>query len=120
MDERTGLENKFHSDMVEGIRTLTREIGYRAPRFAQMVGELGGVVAARRLLQGPRTSEGFQTLYRHRQLARSVEAWILRPEYAQIFTDDERSEARRRLEEHNFNVDRYLRTLNDDGDVATT
>ena len=109
MDDVERLELRFHADMVEGIRTLTREIGYRAPRFAQMVSEHGGVEAAHRLLRGPRTSEGFQVLYRHRRLAQSVEAWVLRPDYRPLFSEDERAEARNRLEAHEFDVNRFLR-----------
>jgi hypothetical protein len=40
-----------------------------------------------------------------------VEAWVLRPEYEVLFTEDERVTARRRLEDHEFDVDRYLRSL---------
>jgi hypothetical protein len=111
MDDRQLLINRFHADMVEGIRTLGREIGYRAPRFAQMVGEHGGFEAARMLLRGPRTSDGFQTLYSHGRLGQSVEAWVLRPDYAALFTEDERANARQRLVDHQFDVDRYLRSL---------
>jgi hypothetical protein len=111
MDERRRLINRFHEDMREGIRSLGREIGYRAPRFAQMVAEYGGVEAAHMLLRGPRTSEGFQILMERRKLDRSVEAWVLRPEYVELFSAQERDEARQRLEEHGFDVDRYLRSL---------
>lgn len=114
MDDRQRLANRFHHDLVEGIRTLSREIGYRAPRFARMLNEHGGVETARRLLQGPRTSEGFQILMAHHKLEWSVEAWVLRPEYADLFSDGERDEARRRLEEHGFDVGLYLRSLNTD------
>jgi hypothetical protein len=110
-DERRSLELRFHSDMVNGIRSLSREIGYRAPRFAQMVNEHGGAKAARILLGGPRTSEGFQILHRHDKLDHSVEAWVLRPEYEALFSPAERLAARERLEAHEFDVDRYLRSL---------
>ncbi|MGI5180542.1 hypothetical protein ACQEVZ_29930 [Dactylosporangium sp. CA-152071] len=105
------LVRRFHADMVQGIRTLSQQIGYRAPRFAQMVSEHGGIEAARRLLRGPGTSEGFLTLYQHNKLGMSVEAWVLRPEYAPLFTEDERAVAHRRLTDHQFDVDRYLRSL---------
>lgn len=109
--DQSQLAHRFHADMVEGIRTLSRQIGYRAPRFAQMVNEHGGVEAVRRLLQGPGTSEGFVTLYQHNKLGMSVEAWVLRPEYEPLFTEHERSVARRRLTDHHFDVERYLRSL---------
>jgi hypothetical protein len=104
------LAMRFHHDLVEGIQVLKREIGYAAPRFSQMLNDpsIGGVEATRRLLRGPKTSEGFQILYFKKRLGRSVEAWMLRPEFEELFTDAEREIARRRLESHEFNVDRYL------------
>jgi hypothetical protein len=111
MDERQRLANCFHEDMREGIRTLSWDIGYRPPQFTEVLGRCGAVEAARRALSGPRMSEGFLLLARHGLLHRSVEAWVLRPEYADLFTGDERAEARRRLEDHGFPVDAYVHAL---------
>jgi len=38
----------------------------------------------------------------------SVEAFALLPWYADLFTDDQRATARRRLVEHGFDVDAFL------------
>lgn len=78
------------------------------------VQQYGGVAAAKKLVNGPGTSEGFVVLWEKRQLGRSVEAWMLRPEYEALFSDDERQRARRRLEEHKFDVDAYIRNLKGD------
>lgn len=72
-------ERQFHRDMIRGAERLKREIGYNATRFIQMVGELGGVEAARHLLQGQNASDGFTTLWEHRRLEMSVEAHVLLP-----------------------------------------
>lgn len=112
VDEIQRLRNRFTADMYEGVRTLSREHGYNATRFLEMVRSTDGVSAARTLLHsGPDTSYGFEILWEKRQLGRSVEAWTLRPEYEPLFTDDEREIARRRLELHDFDVDNYLRGL---------
>lgn len=58
-------ERQFQQDMIRGAELLKREIGYNANRFMQMVGELGGVEAARHLLQGRDASDGFTTLWEH-------------------------------------------------------
>lgn len=112
MDEMQLLRNRFTADMYEGVRTLAREHGYKATRFLEMVRSTDGVSAACALLhRGPDTSYGFEILWEKRQLGRSVEAWVLRPEYELLFTDDEREIARHRLELHDFDVNDYLRRL---------
>jgi hypothetical protein len=101
-------ERQFHQDMVRGAERLKREIGYNANRFMQMVDELGGVGAARHLLQGRDASEGFTTLWEHGRLEMSAEAHVLLPWYRELFTEEQLGTAERRLREHRFDVDAYL------------
>jgi hypothetical protein len=75
-----------------------------------MVAELGGPEAVRRLLTGRDASDGFTTLWENHRLDMSVEASALLPWYADLFTDEQRATARRRLTEHNFDVEAFLRT----------
>ena len=103
------LERRFTHDLVDGVRVLAREIGYRAPLFSQMLTSLGGVETTKRLLRSSDVQYGFTLLYERKRLGRSAEAWMLRPEYAALFSDEERNLARRRLEAYGFDVDRYLR-----------
>jgi hypothetical protein len=105
-------ERQFHLDMVRGVDRLKREIGYTATRFSQMLGEQGGVETAHRLLTGRDASDGFTTLWEHRRLDMSLEAFVLLPWYQELFTDDERSTAERRLRDHEFNVDAFLARSN--------
>ncbi|WSW02795.1 hypothetical protein OG509_42200 (plasmid) [Streptomyces sp. NBC_01006] len=95
--------------MVAGAQRLKREIGYNPVRFMQMLGEVGGVQAAKQLLRGRNASEGFTNLWSARRLDVSVEAFVLLPWYEGLFTDAERDTARRRLETHEFDVARHLR-----------
>ena len=83
-----------------------------------MVREHGGVEAARLLLRGAGTAGGFTVLWEKNQLGRSSEATMLRAEYADLFTPDELLLARRRLEEHGFDVDAHLRRSRDRGRAA--
>ena len=101
-------ERQFHRDMVRGAERLKQEIGYNATRFIQMVGELGGVEAARHLLQGRNASDGFTTLWEHRRLEMSVEAHVLLPWYRELFTEKQLGTAEQRLREHRFDVDAFL------------
>lgn len=103
------LELRLTHDLVDGVRVLATEIGYRAPIFSQMLTSLGGVETTRRLLHQRDVQYGFELLYTRQRLGRSAEAWMLRREYAELFPDEEREIARRRLEAYGFDVDRYLR-----------
>jgi hypothetical protein len=101
-------EQEFNRETVAGAARLKREIGYNPTRFNRMVSDYGGVGAARRLLTGRDASDGFTTLWEHRRLEMSVEAIALLPWYTALFTEDERATARRRLVEHDFDVDSFL------------
>lgn len=108
------LDVEFTQLMLDGCKRLQLEIGYNPTRFRQMVGEHGGADAARRLLRGPTTSDGFATLWEAGRLDVSVEAFVLLPRFNAIFTDVERLEARRRLESHGFDVDAFLSRVGDE------
>ncbi|MBZ9642945.1 hypothetical protein [Streptomyces sp. PSKA30] len=102
-------ENRFHGDMRRGAERLKREIGYNPTRFQQMLGELGGVGAAKQLLRGGNASDGFTTLWEAGRLELSVEAFVLLPWYRDLFEDHHIDTARYRLSAHGFDVDRFLR-----------
>lgn len=101
----TTAERAFHQDMVTGLDTLKRDLNYNATRFAQMLGQYGGVGAAKRLLTGDSYSEGFTTLWERRRLDMSVEFFVLLPWYRSLFTDVEERVARQRLIDYGFDVD---------------
>jgi len=93
--------------MLEGARRC-QEFGYNPAYWLRMISEYGGVGAAKRLLRGSRASDGFTRLWEEGRLDLSVELYMLLPKYRELFTDDERAEARRRLELYEFDVDRGL------------
>lgn len=105
----TRAERELHREMVLGADRLKREIGYNPTRFNQMVAEHGGPGAARQLLRGRDASDGFTVLWEANRLEMSVEACVLLPWYRELFTGDELATARRRLVEHRFDVDAFLR-----------
>ena len=57
----------------------------------------GGYSAARKLISSPSFSKGLQELASQDLLSLSLEAFILRPEWAQYFTDDEIASAKEHL-----------------------
>jgi hypothetical protein len=95
----------FQQSMIAIYKTAKRELGYNAIRFLQMVIDRGGVEAAKQLLNAPVVSDGFTTLWEHHRLDLSVEAHVLKDEFAPLFTDAERRTARQRLAEYGFATD---------------
>jgi hypothetical protein len=98
------LERAFHAAMVDVYRRARQEAGYQAGYFLQMVSEHGGLETARRLLHAPTPSEGFTALWERRRLDLTVEAVVLRPKFAPLFTDEDRDIARTRLQEYGYSA----------------
>ncbi|MBO6094026.1 MAG: hypothetical protein J6P40_10495 [Oscillospiraceae bacterium] len=82
--------------------TAKKECGYNASRFLQMIGEMGGLAAAKQLISKAGGTEGFATLWEHHRLDLSVEAHVLKPEYASLFTNAEKAMCRERLEQFGY------------------
>jgi hypothetical protein len=101
------LADDFERDMRDGARRC-REFGYNPTYWQKMVSQHGAVDAAKRLLKGSRASDGFTRLWEEGRLDLSVEFFILLPKYADLFTSEERAEARRRLELYEFEIDSAL------------
>lgn len=78
--------------MVAIYEVAKRELGYNASGFLQMVSEQGGLVPAGQLLWSGRPSEGFNGGPITR-LDLTVEAHVFRPEFAALFTEDDRERA---------------------------
>lgn len=101
----TDQEKNFNIAMREIYVTAKQECGYNAVRFMQLVAEKGGVAAAKQLISKNGGTDGFATLWEHGRLDLSVEAHVLKREYKELFTDDERKICRDRLSEFGFDCD---------------
>ena len=100
----TELEKQFDRDMRNIYTTAKRECGYNATRFLQLVGEKGGLAAAKQLISKPGGTEGFTTLWEYQRLDLSVEALVLKPEYKSLFSENEQKLCRDRLIEFGYDV----------------
>jgi hypothetical protein len=89
-------EASFHQAMLDGYHKLAN-LGYRPIYFLQMVQEYGSVQAARQLINQENTSEGFTRMWMMGRLDLSAEALVLKPEYRELFTVEERQRARQNL-----------------------
>jgi hypothetical protein len=79
------------------------ERGYYATYFRRMILDRGGVETARVLLAERDVQAGLARLWELDLLHHSTEALVLQERFRPLFTDAERQEARRRLEELGYN-----------------
>ena len=98
------LADQFHQDMLDIYKTAKRECHYNANYFLGMLSDLGGVETAKRLLATAEPSEGFTTLYLCKRLDLTVEAHVIKSEYASLFTPEEIEIARARLKEYGYKL----------------
>lgn len=92
------IEKKFNLEMVDIYLIAKKELGYNAARFIQLVSEKGGLQAAKILISKDGGTDGFKVLWEHGRPDLTVEAHVLKSEYFELFTDDERKVCRERLE----------------------
>lgn len=98
----TEIEKKFNSDMKNIYWDAKRELNYTVSRFIQLVTEKGGLMAAKQLITKEGGTYGFTILYEMGRLDLSVEAHVLKPEYAELFTEEEKRICRERLKEYGY------------------
>ncbi|MBY5705795.1 hypothetical protein HFO38_24275 [Rhizobium leguminosarum] len=79
--------------------------GYYPHDFRSMVEKLGGVAAAKQLINTNRVSQGFTRLWEEKRLGLSVEALAVAPKWRSLFTVDEIKRSRQRLKEVGYPVD---------------
>ena len=96
--ERQAREKLFDAAMLRIYDVAGQEVGYWATRYLQLVRRRGGLDAARYLLAQRVTSDGYARLREAGRLDLTVEALVLQPEFAPLFTSAELSTARNRLQ----------------------
>lgn len=95
----TAPEDRFHEAMLNIYDSALKECKYRAARFRRMVLEMGGVAAAKKLLATDKMQYGLYELFVCGRLDLTVETLVLQPESRELFTLEELTEAKRRLDE---------------------
>jgi len=96
------LEIKFTEDMNNIYHTAKKELKYIASRFILLVARDGGVKAAQKLISKSGGTYGFEVLWENKRLDLSVEALVLKPEYSELFTVEEREICKNRLKEFGY------------------
>ena len=99
-----GTEKDFHAEMLRVYREATK-FDYYATYLLRMVNEQGGLTAAKQLLRDDTPASGFTRLWEEQRLDLSVESLVLHEPWRCLFTDEELTKARRRLEELGYSPD---------------
>jgi len=94
------LESEFDQAMLGIYREAKVEEGYIASFFLQMVYDLGGLAAAKQLINSTTPSEGFTRLWELGRLDLTVESVALEPRWKTLFTPEELRRARQRLDQY--------------------
>lgn len=97
MDERQLLEARFDAAMEEIYHRAGADCRYWANRYRQMLRRRGGVETAKVFLRRRGVSAGFERLRECKRLDLTIEAHVLQPEFASLFTEEERAVACARL-----------------------
>lgn len=100
-DANLALEKAWHREMLQ-IYADAKAINYNASYFIRMVEEMGGLAAAKRLINDAQPSDGFTRLWELGRLDISVEARALKPEHRPLFSSEEINGCRRRLADYQW------------------
>lgn len=99
------LENKFNADMQNIYKIAKKELGYKAARFLQLITHFGGLQTAKKLISKDGGTYGFEVLWEHKRLDLSVEAHVIKQEYIDLFTEEERNICKKRLKVFGYTCD---------------
>lgn len=103
--EASTAEERFHESMLDIYWLAGDATGYWASYFLRGVRNKGGLTEARDLLRKTGTSPGFERLKEEGRLDLSMEAVVIRPEYASLFAPTEIALARSRLADAGYRAD---------------
>jgi hypothetical protein len=93
------LEAAFHEEMISIYYKAGHATGYWANRFLQKVKKDRGLPAARQWLKPEKgLSPGLQRLVKEKRVDLSMEALVLKELWRELFTDQELSEAAKRVQ----------------------
>lgn len=99
---KSDQERRFDAAMMGIFNRALEEAKYRATRYHQMLCDHGGLETAQLLLHSSHVSEGYTALWERKRLDLTVEALILEPEWHELFTEEERAKAAKRLKDYGY------------------
>jgi hypothetical protein len=96
------IERRFDAALMDSYRRTLRETGYEAKGFLAMFHGRGGLRTAQDLLHMDQVTDGYTAIWERDRLDLTIEALVLQPEWKELFNDEERAMARRRLEQYGY------------------
>lgn len=99
------IEYEFHDAMITIYHQKVDECHYYHTDFLQTVARLGGLNAAKQLLATDQFSTGLSELAELCRLDLSMEVLILKKEWSKLFTDEEITTAKQRLNRYGYDYD---------------
>ncbi len=85
----TALEKKLQEEVIKNCEIAEKEYGCKMTRFVQTIERFGIVRTAQEILRKRRTSDCFNKLAEAKHLELTMEATIVKAEYAELFTDEQ-------------------------------
>ncbi|GAA4188084.1 hypothetical protein GCM10022252_22730 [Streptosporangium oxazolinicum] len=96
-DTTSAADAEFNEAMRSVYDRARSEANYHATYFLSMLAEHGSLATARKLLHAPAVSDGFAALWERGRLDLTVEALVVQPRFADLFTPAEVEIAHHRL-----------------------
>lgn len=94
------LGREFEAVILDFCKRSKAECGYNPTYFLRMLGELGAIETARRLVSTAVPSDGYTNMWEMGRLDITVEAAVVDPRFAALFTPEEIRKAKDRLDEY--------------------
>ena len=91
------LEEQFGKEMFSIYQRANDELGYNASRYFQMLANDGALHTATTLVLAKDFSQGMTFLWKNKRLDLSVEALVINPKWASLFSTEVREAAKRKL-----------------------
>lgn len=98
----TALEKKLQAEVLKNCELAEKQCGCQMTRFIQTIERFGIVKTAQEILRKRRTSDCFNKLAEAERLELTMEATIVKAEYAELFTDDQVNDCYELLCEHGY------------------
>lgn len=98
----TALEKKLQVEVLKNCELAEKQCGCQMTRFIQTIERFGIVKTAQEILRKRRTSDCFNKLAEAGRLELTMEATIVKAEYAELFTDDQVNDCYELLCEHGY------------------
>ncbi len=96
------VEAQFHAALVAACTEAGQACRFDTTYVLQMIGRFGAVQTAKSLVIAGEAASGFAALWRCNRLDLSIEALVVRREFAGLFARAERQAALRRLERYGY------------------